>query len=160
MPTPLAKAAKRGAILRWVPITVAGPAPRLRSEKCRRTSSPQCVAPPDSARPSPSRIDFLPSATTSAGRSPGRALQINSATYRVRFAVCCVESFDDMRGLLEGRVSNFKWVGRDGRLVRERAAMFRREMQPDGPALLDGDVDRRDRAHRFTAGQRDEIVPV
>ena len=49
-----------------------GPAPRLRSARCRRTSSPLFATEPDSARPRPSRIDFLPRATTSGGKIAGR----------------------------------------------------------------------------------------
>src|SRR3954470_1922102 len=44
--------------------------------------------------------------------------------------------------------------------MRERPAMFGWEMKPDGLALLDRDVDRRYRAHRFAASQRDEIIPM
>src|SRR2546429_595978 len=73
MATPLAKAAKRGATRRAVPITVARPAPRPSSSRCRSTSVPLFATAPASASPHPSRIDFLPRLTTSPERASAHA---------------------------------------------------------------------------------------
>jgi hypothetical protein len=94
MPTPLAKAAKRGATFRELPMIVAGPSFKPRSSRWRRTYSPDFATEPDNARPRPSRIDFLPSETTSAGMSAKRVLQTKAATWRVVASVGRVFGID------------------------------------------------------------------
>jgi hypothetical protein len=80
MKFPLANAAKRGEVLIFVPITVAGP--RVAPIDCRYflSGGASVETDPASARPSPSRIDFLPSATTSEGISSYRVFTMKSET--------------------------------------------------------------------------------
>ncbi len=75
--------AKRGAMRSFVPITVDLPfAPTPARYFWVRW--PLSATEPERARPMPSRIDFLPTAMTSFGRSFALVFTMNSATARVR----------------------------------------------------------------------------
>src|SRR5450759_1805996 len=80
MDTPFAKAAKRGWAFIPVPITLARISPDPKDSTYFRAIGPITDADPASAKPKPSRIDFLPSSITSAGMSSYFVLTINSAT--------------------------------------------------------------------------------
>src|SRR5471032_1060391 len=87
METPLAKAAKRGGIFRFVPMMLAF---QLQPRDCRylRTSGAMPETEPASASPNPSRIDFLPSSRTFSGMSGYCVSTMNPATYFVRPGDC------------------------------------------------------------------------
>src|SRR5580765_6007435 len=53
-----------------------------------------------------------------------------------------------------------RWRPLGAALGRQRAAMFRREMQPDGAAFRYGDVLGGDGAHHLATRQGDEIIAV
>src|SRR5580704_19355361 len=80
MDTPFTKAAKRGWAFMPVPITLARISLAPNDSAYFRAIGPITEADPASARPNPSRIDFLPSSMTSAGMSSYFVLTINSAT--------------------------------------------------------------------------------
>ena len=80
MDTPFAKAAKRGWAFIALPITLARISPDPKDSTYFRAIGPITDADPASANPNPSRIDFLPSSTTSGGMSSYFVLTINSAT--------------------------------------------------------------------------------
>src|SRR6267154_2722841 len=66
---PLTKAAKRAEVFCAVPITVAAP---VRTPDCSMNFleiGPLSAREPANAKPNPSRMDFLPSSTTSSGMS-------------------------------------------------------------------------------------------
>src|ERR1700676_1265028 len=80
MDTPFTKAAKRGWAFIPLPITLARISPNPKDSAYFRAIGPITDADPASARPKPSRIDFLPNSITSAGISSYFVLTINSAT--------------------------------------------------------------------------------
>src|SRR5580700_3874990 len=79
MDTPFTKAARRGWAFIPVPITLARISPVPNDSAYFRAIGPITEADPASAKPKPSRIDFLPSSITSAGMSSYFELTINSA---------------------------------------------------------------------------------
>src|SRR5712692_6396423 len=83
METPLANAAKRVWAFIPVPITLAFTSPSPSDCTYSRTSGPMTEAEPASAKPKPSKMDFLPKSSTSAGMSAYFVLTMNSATYLV-----------------------------------------------------------------------------
>src|ERR1700688_3901694 len=80
MDTPFTKAARRGWAFIPVPITLARISPDPKLSAYFRAIGPITDADPASANPNPSRIDFLPSSTTSGGMSSYFVLAINSET--------------------------------------------------------------------------------
>src|SRR5580693_327628 len=80
MDTPFTKAARRGWAFIPVPITLARISLAPNDSAYFRAIGPITEADPASAKPKPSRIDFLPSSITSAGMSSYFELTINSAT--------------------------------------------------------------------------------
>src|SRR5258708_7341113 len=84
MDTPFTKAAKRGSAFIPVPITLARISPNPKVSASFRAIRPITDADPGSAKPKPSRIDFLPSSITSGGISSYFVLTMNSATDLVR----------------------------------------------------------------------------
>src|SRR5690242_5630976 len=85
MKIPFAIAAKRGGVFIRLPITLDFASDDDANElKYRRTNGPISETEPASAKPKPSRMDFRPSASTSAGISSYLVLTMNSATYFVR----------------------------------------------------------------------------
>src|SRR6266851_8515859 len=84
MDTPFTKAAKRGCAFIPVPITLARISPSPKVSAYFRAIGPITDADPASAKPNPSRIDFLPSSITSGGISSYFVLTMNSATDLVR----------------------------------------------------------------------------
>src|SRR5579863_788532 len=84
MDTPFTKAAKRGWAFIPVPMTLARISPNPNDSAYFRAIGPITEADPASAKPKPSKIDFLPSSITSAGMSSYFVLTINSATDLVR----------------------------------------------------------------------------
>src|ERR1700722_6007674 len=80
METPFTNAAKRGWAFMPVPITLARISLAPNDSAYFRAIGPITEADPASARPNPSRIDFLPRSMTSAGISSYLVLTINSAT--------------------------------------------------------------------------------
>src|ERR1700693_2102210 len=83
MNTPLANAANRDGTFMPLPKTRVPLCSRPRFCKYFRTSVPLSATDPASARPNPSKIDFLPSSRTSSGICAGVVLTTNSATYLV-----------------------------------------------------------------------------
>src|ERR1700756_4786012 len=82
METPFAKAANRAGAFIPDPITVALPVTPSPRRYCRtRGAIPD--AEPASAKPKPSRMDFLPNSKTSGGISPYFVFTTNSETYLV-----------------------------------------------------------------------------
>src|SRR5580692_479990 len=84
MEIPFTNAAKRGADFSPVPIRVAFASQIPKDCTYWRLIGPDCATEPASARPNPSRMDFLPMAKTSAGISSKRVLRTKSTTYWVR----------------------------------------------------------------------------
>src|SRR4249920_501079 len=80
METPLANAAKREWLFMPVPITLAFSSADPKDFTYCRTNGPMTEADPASARPNPSRMDFLPRSMTSGGMSEYFVLMMNSAT--------------------------------------------------------------------------------
>src|SRR5882762_4048104 len=83
METPLANAAKRVWAFIPVPIMLAFTSPNPSDCTYWRTSGPITEPEPASAKPKPSKMDFLPKSRTSAGMSSYFVLTMNSATYLV-----------------------------------------------------------------------------
>src|SRR2546427_11562026 len=84
MDTPFTKAAKRGEVFFEEPIMVAFPPETPRCTTYSLQIGPVCARDPASARPNPSRIDFLPSSMTSPGISSYFVEATNLPTYSVR----------------------------------------------------------------------------
>src|ERR1700680_5105407 len=82
METPFAKAANRAGAFSPDPITLDLPLPPSPCRYCR-TRGAITDAEPASAKPKPSRMDFLPNSKTSAGISPYFVFTMNSETYLV-----------------------------------------------------------------------------
>src|ERR1700688_4938085 len=80
METPFTKAARRGWAFIPVPITLARISTNPKDSAYFRAIAPITEADPASAKPKPSKIDFLPSSITSAGMSSYFKLTMNSAT--------------------------------------------------------------------------------
>ena len=81
---PLANAAKRGWLFNPVPMTVAFASAAPSDRRYFSTRGRIVDTEPASARPKPSRIDFLPRSTTSAGMSSYLVWAMKAATERVR----------------------------------------------------------------------------
>src|SRR5258708_39858333 len=84
METPFTNAAKRGWLFIDVPITLAFDSIDPNEAAYCRAIGPITDADPASANPKPSRIDFFPSAMTSAGMASYFVLTMNSAIDLVR----------------------------------------------------------------------------
>src|SRR5260370_8228886 len=84
----LGKDEKRGGSLVLVPITVEPRSGRPRLAAYSRNSFPFSARAPAKASPKPSRMDFLPSSITSAGRSENFVFRTNSTTYFVSPGIC------------------------------------------------------------------------
>src|SRR5579863_4158829 len=84
MEIPLTRAANRPEVFFAVPMIVACPRHTPDCSTNLREIGPLSAREPASASPNPSRIDFLPSAITSAGMSSYFVRTTNSATYLVR----------------------------------------------------------------------------
>src|SRR2546429_9854567 len=83
METPLANAAKRGGAFVSLPKTHVPLFSKPSDCKYFRTSGPLSATEPASARPKPSKIDFLPSSRTSSGICAKVVSATNWATYLV-----------------------------------------------------------------------------
>src|SRR5258708_39794474 len=84
MDTPFTNAAKRGEVFFEDPMMTDFPSQIPRCSRESRQIVPVCARDPASARPNPSRIDFLPSSTTSPGISSYFVEATNLPTYSVR----------------------------------------------------------------------------
>src|SRR6266481_9077833 len=84
MDTPFTKAAKRGEVFFEEPIMVAFPPETPRCTTYSLQIGPVCARDPASARPKPSRMDFLPSSMTSSGISSYFVEATNLLTYSVK----------------------------------------------------------------------------
>src|SRR6266404_6026000 len=84
MDTPFTKAAKRGEVFFEEPMMVAFPPQTPRCSTYSRQIGPVCARDPASARPKPSRTDFLPSSMTSPGISSYFVEATNLLTYSVK----------------------------------------------------------------------------
>src|SRR5882724_3938111 len=84
MDTPFTKAAKRGEVFFEEPMMVAFPPQTPRCSTYSRQIGPVCARDPASARPKPSRMDFLPSSMTSPGMSSYFVEATNLPTYSVK----------------------------------------------------------------------------
>src|SRR5882724_263658 len=84
MDTPFTKAAKRGEVFFEEPIMVAFPPETPRCTTYSLQIGPVCARDPASARPKPSRMDFLPSSMTSPGISSYFVEATNLLTYSVK----------------------------------------------------------------------------
>src|SRR5579859_2584702 len=84
MEMPFTSAANRGEVFWAVPMTVDFPAHAPDCSTNLREIGPLSAREPANAKPSPSRMDFLPNSITFAGRSSYFVRTTNSATYLVR----------------------------------------------------------------------------
>src|SRR5260370_27465835 len=84
MDTPFTKAAKRGEVFFEEPMMEDFPPQIPSCSRYARQIIPVCARDPASARPNPSRIDFLPSSMTSPGISSYLVETTNLPTYSVR----------------------------------------------------------------------------
>src|SRR5690242_16116691 len=100
MATPFAKAAKRGGALMPVPMMLALPSEQLSDLRYWRTNGPVTEVDPASARPKPSKIDFLVIPMICSGMSLNFVLKINSETYRVTAG-----SFEDFSPAISERAN-------------------------------------------------------
>src|SRR5438309_3547192 len=83
MDTPFTNAAKRGEVFFEEPMMEDFPSQTRSCSRYSRQIVPVCARDPASARPKPSRIDFLPSSMTSSGISSYFAEATNLPTYSV-----------------------------------------------------------------------------
>src|SRR6266850_2992318 len=84
MDTPFTNAAKRGEVFFEEPMMEDFPSQLPRCPRYSRQIVPVCARDPASARPSPSRMDFLPSSMTSSGISRYLVEATNLPTYSVK----------------------------------------------------------------------------
>src|SRR5260370_5530348 len=84
MDTPFTKAAKRGEVFFEEPMMEDFPPQIPSCSRYARQIVPVCDRDPASAKPNPSRIDFLPSSMTSPGISSYFVEATNLPTYSVR----------------------------------------------------------------------------
>src|SRR5437588_152511 len=84
MDTPFTNAAKRGEAFLEEPMRVAFPSQIPRCSRYCPQIVPVCARDPASAKPNPSRIDFLPSSMTSSGISSYFVEARNLPTYSVK----------------------------------------------------------------------------
>src|SRR6516165_4191165 len=85
---PLTSAAKRGEVFCRVPMMVALPRQTPDCSTNLREIDPLSAREPASARPNPSKMDFLPRSITSAGMSSYLVIRMNVPTYFVRPGTC------------------------------------------------------------------------
>src|SRR2546430_12836473 len=84
MDTPFTNAAKRGEVFMEEPMIEDFPSQIPRCPRYSRQMDPVCARDPASARPKPSRMDFLPSSMTPSGISSYLVEATNWPTYSVK----------------------------------------------------------------------------
>src|SRR5437879_11883619 len=84
MDTPFTNAAKRGEVFMEEPMIEDFPSQIPSCPRYSRQMDPVCARDPASARPKPSRMDFLPSSMTSPGISSYFVEATNLLTYYVK----------------------------------------------------------------------------